>query len=336
MNGTKNIKVLPLESIIGRVLKMLPKDSISEDDLLEWAYEAYEEFAPHEVYQHEVEYKKVINNKANVPEGAYVLNMILYNIGMVSDSNNRTYPTSSTTKDIKTETEIIGGETTKTTISKLIVTENKLNLNIDKDKPVYESEDGTIKKSQLYKYIKPNAVNTWAPLPVSSNVFHNEILLGPGTASDIAYHCNHAFSVYNGCIVTTFETGLLAIAYSGLPKDDQDRYIIPDKEPVKKAIESYLFSQYWKQRWYLNTEGAERKHKSALAEYEILSTKATGELMMPDFVDYQNLRNLNKFVKEDSPFSTMMGALNGQEQLHFKSSRDLYGNHRYPYTGFIH
>jgi hypothetical protein len=50
---------------------------------------------------------------------------------------------------------------------------------------------------------------------------------------------------------------------------------------------------------------------------ELLAPKAIGELMMPDFFEYQNIRNMNKFIKEDSPFSTALGALNNQEILRF-------------------
>jgi hypothetical protein len=100
-------------------------------------------------------------------------------------------------------------------------------------------------------------------------------------------------------------------------KDEDDNWLIVDNEVVKKAIETYCIKKFWEKRMNLKEEGAYNMYQMYGNQYEILAPKATGELMMPDYFEYQNIRNMNKFIKEDSPFSVALGALNNRELMRF-------------------
>jgi hypothetical protein len=139
------------------------------------------------------------------------------------------------------------------------------------------------------------------PLAYSENYFHNSILCKD--SPNIYTHCEHSFSINarTKCLVTTFDEGHLAIAYTSIPKDEDGNWLIVDVETVKKAVETHCLKRYWQLRMNMREDGAIGMYKNYSSEYEFLAPKATAELMMPDFFEYQNIRNMNKFIKEDYP-----------------------------------
>jgi hypothetical protein len=164
---------------------------------------------------------------------------------------------------------------------------------------------------------------------MSTNSFHNSILIDPNNSiispkqrRELFKGCKHSFNIHKGCFVTTFATGTLAVAYNGIPKDSDGSYTIPDLEYVKSAIETYCLMRYWQKRFNMMQQGAQQRYRLYKQEWQLLAPKASGELEMPDFMEYQNLRNINKFIKEDSPFAIATGAGDNTERLLFGNSRN--------------
>jgi hypothetical protein len=286
-----SINLVPLESVVARVFRILPKDSVTQDELEEWAYEAYESIAPKEIYEIGVCYQHVSNNVSPIPAGAFKILMVLYKTMEEGNNNN---PNGVSTSNPPVETKL------------------------DTNAVLYMSDTNNITTVPL-DYITPNYRNTWRPLAYSENVFHNSLLCQD--SPNVYTHCEHSFSINarTKCIVTTFNEGYLAIAYTSIPKDEDGNWLIVDREVVKKALETHCLKRYWQLRMNMREDGAIGMYKTYGNEYELLAPKATAELMMPDFFEYQNLRNMNKFIKEDSPFSVALGALNGRELLKFNN-----------------
>ena len=275
--GKLTTQVVPLESVIFRVLELLPQDAVSEERLEEWAYQAYEEIAAHDLYEQNVCFATVNNHRASIPKGAFRIDMVLYKA-----------PT--------------------------MVSEPYL------EAPIYTSKepDHLVTQEILDTFVKKEHQMSWRPLQYSSNAFHNTVLCN--MSPNLHVSCKDTFTINPraNCIVTSFEIGHLAIAYAGIPQDpDTGKWYIPDKEEVKRAIESYMFKRYWQWQMNMKEEGAANMYQLYSNEWELLAAKAKGELMMPDFIEYQTLRNVNKFIKEDSPFSTALGALNNSEYMNF-------------------
>ena len=336
-NYLKNIRTAPLKAVAARVLEFLPKDSISVDKLEEWAYQSYESIAPREVYEVNLEYLRVSNHKASLPVGLYDLEMVLYREFDSSRNGIRTNPYTTETTDFTTTTEVDTNKTTDKIVKTTITTdtcETNVKLNSGLDNGVFTQDianDGSLLKQQTYYDDAPRKV-TWTPLRLASNVFHNGVVMN--VPSEITNNCGHAFSVQNGCIITTFGEGELCIAFTGIPTNDEGDYLYADYEYVSAAIEAALLKNYWK--WKFNTgnvNGAGQKYRAFAGEYELLAPKASAALMMPDLIQYQNIKNMDKFIKEDSPFATVLGALNNTEVLNFGNpprSSNFYSNYIYP------
>lgn len=329
-NYLKNIRTAPLKAIAARVLEILPKDSISIDKLEEWVYQAYTDIAPREIYEVRFAYSNITNHRGSLPESLYYLEMVLYR-AYDNHTRTRTFPYTNQDVDFSTTTDVNTNVTTNTTTVTTVttdVTTQNVKLSTGQDIEVYnQDENGTLTKEQIYfnDYIKSSG---WKPLPLATNIFHASA--PHGTPHDVYSNCSQAFSIQDGCIVTSFSEGEVLIAYTGIPTNSEGEFLYADYEYVAAALEAAVLKNYWK--WKLNTgnsNGALQKYQLFAREYEILAVKATGELMMPDLIQYQTLRNVNKFIKEDSPFSTIMGALNNREKVYFnnplRSSGYLYG-----------
>jgi hypothetical protein len=318
MQGMKTVKMTDLKSVLYRVLTLLPKDSVSEDMLEEWAYQAYESLAPREVYEIHVEVLDVRNHIAELPQGLFNLELVLYNALDASlMSRTRAFDTVNTQTDCEVTTDLNTGCTSETTTTTIVETKHPMKLNKDLDYPVYSSVDGNITKTQMQQFSSPIRHNNWRPLQPTSNSMMKGYLVG--LPQNVYMGCEHTFTVQGGCLMTTFSEGTLAIAYTGMPTSDEGEIQIPDYEYVANALESYLKKKYWEWRMNLREEGAMNMYRMYGQEYEVLSAKATAQLMMPTLMEYQRLRNINKFINEDSPFAVGTGASNKQEKLWFNN-----------------
>jgi hypothetical protein len=282
--------LVPLEVVVLKVMEMLPKDAISEEKIEEWAYESLESICSHEVYDTNVCYERVHNHKARIPKGTFTINMILYEANIHRDNH---------------QTNLDDGTMPIKTLS---------------NEPDYIPID-----SPLNIYINQHHRDRWRPLSVCTNVFSKNIL-HPNSPNLLCHNCKDCFNIdaRTGCIITSFDSGRLAISYSSIPKDDNDKWLMPDNQDIIKAVETYCLKRYFQFRMNMNDDGADSRYRLYSQEYELLAPKATGIMMMPDYMDYQNLRNINKFIKEDSPFSVALGALTNSEKLHFGNQRDRY------------
>jgi hypothetical protein len=281
----KTLELVPLEAVLQRVLGLLPNDAISEEQAEEWAYEAMESISPATIYTNEVTYQEVYNHKSPIPSGAKMLLMLMAHLPLMNVT---------TTGRLEAEVYHV-------------------------DPPLYEIE------TKYLEYYTRATNKRWIPLAPSTNVFHNSILIKDSPNRLFNSCCNHTFTIdaKSRCIITSFSEGELAIAFRCLPRDEKGKYLIPDRESFKRALETYVLKRYWQYQMNLRSDGAGNLYQLYTREYEMLAPKATAELMMPDILDYQNLRNLNKFIREDSPFSNALGSLNNKETANFNN----YSNH---------
>lgn len=330
MSNLKKANLVSIKSVIYRIINILPKDSITEDEIEEWAYEAYESFAPVSLYQTRTDKLAVINNKAPIPKGAFSILMVLFR--KFTESNelsltNDRFGKAGLTTEVETYQDLVTGEQVH------VETTKNINIGIDRSKyTINKTSDSNLLRKEIYRYIDSSYVNTWAPLPMSTNILHGSYT--DPSLRELIKECGESFSIQNGCIVTSFEVGEIAIAYNAIPTNEKDEILIPDLEYVRQAIESYVLKRYWQRQMNMREEGGYRLYQLYSKEFELASAKATGELMLPGIIDFQNLRNLNKYIKEDTPFSTALGALNNQQVVDFRDPRGVYASFMPYFTNF--
>lgn len=323
----KGIKFIPLEAITGRVLEVLPNNTVNESVLLEWAYEAYENIITHSAYEKHVAILQVQNHKAKVPCYLFSLDMVVY-----TEEDLFNNPTdsvkSSITETTTVSTEILNSDDTTHTLTTTVVETNSPLNKPDNKNIVKGTVDGHITIEDLQRF-NTSGSSRWKPLQMSSNSYHNAILINTSNSiitesqrRELYKSCKHSFTIHKGCFVTTFSSGTIAVAYNGLPKDEDGGYTIPDLEYVKMAIETYCLMRYWQKRFNMMQDGAQQRYSTYKQEWQFLAPKASGQLEMPDFIEYQNLRNINKFIKEDSPFAIATGAGDNRESLLFGNTRN--------------
>jgi hypothetical protein len=237
------INLIPLDAITGRVLDTLPKDSVSADRIEEWAYEGYENIAPKEIYEIANGYTTVYNHSAPIPEGAFRILMVLYRTE--EPSNN-----------------------------KAGLNDSQVQQELDDD-VVINAQSPDYKPTEEDLNLKPMTANKlrWKPLMYTENVFHNSVL--DPNSPNVYAHCNHSFSINarTKCIITSFDCGDLAIAYTRIPRDDDGNWLIPDFEYVKKAIETYCLKRYWQWKMNLKDDGAIGMYRLYSNEWSYLHQK---------------------------------------------------------------
>lgn len=158
----------------------------------------------------------------------------------------------------------------------------------------------------------------WKPIAPSTTIFDLGVLCDG--YPQLVDRCEHKFSIdfMRRRFIFTFDQGDIAIAYVRSPMDDNDDFLIPNKEYIKRALEAYLMRRIWEVRTNMKEEGAGSMLKHYVQEYQLLAAKATGEQMMPSLTDYANLANLNKLVREDGKFAFGLGNLGFTEKMYFR------------------
>lgn len=281
------INFIPLDAILTRIYPLMPKEYVTEDNILEWASEAMEELTTYKAYQQKICVTEVINHKVPIPVGLYGLEMILKQV----------YPEDATDKvDISDITTW------------------------DSEEPSYAPTESVVDF-----LINPKILRGWTPLAISDSILDMAVLCNDSPLLEkpdrLRLRCEHVFSIdfAHRQFVTSFESGKVAIAYLSAPMNDAGQFLIPNNEHLKKAIEAYCMKRIWESR--LN-HGDDRNFSMRMylqysKEYELLSTKTVGEQLMPSLSSYANLRNLNKMVREDSRFAAGLGNLGNQERIYF-------------------
>jgi len=112
------------------------------------------------------------------------------------------------------------------------------------------------------------------------------------TCPNIASNCGLTYTLSsNGYITTSFESGSICLAYLKYAKDEDDEYIIPDKEDLIQALANWCMAKHWEFRMNMKEEGAFNMYNLYINKAQNLFQKVRGIFMTESF-DFDEWKNI--------------------------------------------
>lgn len=187
---------------------------------------------------------------------------------------------------------------------------------------MYEDEVSTIQiedhKGQLpldLKYLTQviySDNSQWFPMQITSSPF---FMSQCEDTLKTYVNCKHSFSVDSSLIITTtLASGEIKISYKRFKKDADGEILMPDDEDVKDAIFAYVMYMYWLAKDSMMEEGASARMREWRSIFNMASTKANGNLNLPDLNALENMKNShNRFVPRHNQFAHLFTKLGNSE-----------------------
>lgn len=153
---------------------------------------------------------------------------------------------------------------------------------------MYTSEDGETITITPFEFTSGMSLPSWQPLILSPSIYSNGIVCSKAPHIGGSYDNTYTIGK-DRCGIVSFETGFVCVAYYKIPTTDTGEFLIPDDRDIKKAIESFVLSQLFLQRYILDKGEGERYH-DFLSKWEIFAGKCVGKIMAPGINELENLR----------------------------------------------
>lgn len=161
----------------------------------------------------------------------------------------------------------------------------------------------------------------WLPIKLSTNSFIKSIPEIEGL-SFINMNCNecaHEMHIDpNGCITTTIPNGHILISYLSYPVDKDGNAMLPDNEDLKEALMHYVYYRLYLAKSFMHEQNSIQEREYHLSRFQLLGTKAVGDLNMPDSTTMEQIKNnRNRIVPRTEQFNSFYSKLNNSDLQSF-------------------
>lgn len=264
-------RMIPVNSVLKDVYFLTREHNVLEDMVMEFAIRGMEFMSTYKTYERAVCILHVENNTAKYPLGMLGIEGVLY-----------------TRKHLGPEDIHV------------ILTADVESKHVDYNKEHRLIDDDITFKLAPFRQLQFGDNHGWQHLPISVNAFDRSILCAPEPAG---LSCGDWWMPDNpnNRIITSFENGMIAVAYLRYPQDDEGNFLIPDNPIVHEALESYVFYKIYQRLWHASVQGAESKVRYYGEKWQLLSAAAVGELSKLSLPEYINLAKQNRFFKDYGP-----------------------------------
>ena len=157
----------------------------------------------------------------------------------------------------------------------------------------------------------------WQPLRLSPSNWASSVIT-PNSPS-INCQSEHTYSVRkNRCLITSFETGVIAVCGMYYPECDGE-ILIANHRDVINAITAYLFAEYFQVKELLGIQGSSGDEMKYRQRWEILSAKCRGNLMLNGIDQLENYRTQSQRLgQHNETYNNAFSNLSTAENIRFK------------------
>lgn len=188
-------------------------------------------------------------------------------------------------------------------------------IDVEEIRTIIMNQDTNITTYNILDFTNDaNAI--WQPLRLSPSVWSRSVII-PNSPT-IACLSEHTYTVgKNRCLITSFETGFIALAGLSYPTCEGE-ILIPNTRNVINAIANYLFAEYFQAREFMGIQNAPQEEMKYRQRWEALAGKCRGELMLKSIDELENFRTqMQRLGMHNETYNNSFSNLNSQENLKF-------------------
>jgi hypothetical protein len=185
---------------------------------------------------------------------------------------------------------------------------------------VYTSStpDFEITENNINFLNSPYYTTNWNPLRLASSVFHNQIVIKD--SPNYRARCEEEYSINkNNCVITSFDSGYIAVSYMRFPMADGE-FLIPDDIKILDAIKNYVLMKIWEKRYNFKEDGAEGRYQNYRRMWEITRASTIGSIMLFSIDEYENYKQQTlRIGSHTNTYYQGFGNLaEGENDIHFR------------------
>lgn len=279
-------RFIPINAILKDMYFLMNEYNIKEDFILEFAIYGMEQLTTHKLYEMAVCVLPVDNFQASYPEGMLGIQSVMYN-----------------KCNIHLPEEFVCTSTTKLEAD-------------DESQFISQQIETKITNFRMFRFEKIG----WDYLSLSNNTYDRTIMCKD--SPNLSNHCNDWFipDHSKNRFMTSFDEGLIAVAYYRYLVDENGNFLIPDDPMYMEALQSYIFYKLYERLWHLNKEGAQGKYQHYLSKWQQLCATVKASFMMLSLPEHVNLDKQNRFFRDSGATKIYTGQ--GRERMNLG---DYYG-----------
>lgn len=169
----------------------------------------------------------------------------------------------------------------------------------------------------------PYFYHNFIPMRLSTNSFKSIVGLHKDDSINLGVDSNFEYSISRNQIVTNFQEGTVAIAYTRQPLDENGWPMIIDNESYKEAITKYIIMKMSYHRFLNNEPGFANIYAKLEDDWHWYCKQAGNSIMMPNSLDEkENLKDINnRMLKIRRGYYGFYGNINTPESRRYDGRR---------------
>lgn len=312
-----NHSLVSVDTIISKLYREGIVDfQYSESDIIEMIGEALSAIQAYKQYEEKVKFIEVTDHQAILPEGLQEIIMVAYSLESNLNTNN-------CTTECNTDDDCSGGC-----------------LEDEEEVGCWSCHNKYFIPDQLYYDLVNDHINTFSgftsyfynnylPLRLASSPFSPTKMLHCSNCININVPSEHEYSIQDGMIRTSFQTGSICLSYLSTPLDDNGYPMIPDMYEYHQAIVSYIMMIRAKGDYNAERTAANRDfYRQMESDWQWYCKSAKNKQLMPSNLDERErlYRGNMKMIKHTRGYYNFFGNLNDLERfnLHGGERRKRY------------
>jgi hypothetical protein len=180
-----------------------------------------------------------------------------------------------------------------------------------------DTPDFVVTENYIEFLQSPYYTDRWLPLRLTSSTFHNQVVMKD--SPNYRARCEEEYSINkNNCVITSFDSGYLAVSYLRFPMEDGE-FLIPDDVGIIGAIKNYVLMRMWEKRMNFKEEGAERMFEKYLRLWEVTKAATIGNIMLFSIDEHENYKQQTlRIGSHTNTYYKGFGNLSQGENVNFK------------------
>lgn len=311
-----NHTLISVDTIISKLFREgVVNPDYNESDIIEMIGEALDAIGAFKQYEEDIQFIQVTDHKALLPEG-------LQEIVMVAYSTAPDITTSECTTSCGVDDTCLGA-CDEENPDECWSSHNRYYIPDQRYYDVIKDYTTTYKSLTGYFY------KNFLPLRLASSPFSITNQLHCENCINIHYPSEHEYSIKNGMIITSFQTGNICMSYLRMPLDENGYPMIPDIYEYREAITAYIMMKQAKAS-YFSERSAESRilYREMESDWQWYVKSAKNKQLMPSNIDERELlyRGNMKLIKQNRGYYNFFGNLNDLDRFNLNGGSNRQRN----------
>lgn len=311
-------KLISIDTIISKLyreLQFLPESS--EADIVEYVGEALQAIGAFGQYEEDICFIDINNHRGDLPSGLVEIIQVALSINHIDTKECKTDTCSiDQTKDCDKR---IADKCTEEVVKECWSAHNQYFI------PEQRYLDAIYEHDIRWMYT-PYFYQNFIPMRLSTGTMQGLVGLHRDFERDVSINSPYEYKIANNQILTSNQTGTIAIAYTRMPLDENGFPMIPDLQEYREAITKYIVYKMSYIRFINNEPNFRGIYEKLEQDWHWYCRQAKNAMLMPTTLDEkQNMKDItHRMLPIENGYYGFFGNINSPEKFSTNGRRNRF------------